>query len=54
MIENIIIIAIVMLIVAFASGYIYKAKKRGQKCIGCPMSSTCESKNSPCECKNTK
>ncbi len=33
--ENIIIIAVVVVILALAGGYIYKAKKRGQKCIGC-------------------
>lgn len=46
MIENIIIIAIVALIVAFASLYIYKSKKRGNKCIGCPYGCSCNKKNS--------
>ena len=41
MLENIIIIAVVVLIVGGASAYIYKAKKRGQKCIGCPYSGEC-------------
>ena len=39
--DNLIVIAIVAVIVGLAAGYIYKAKKRGQKCIGCPDSSTC-------------
>lgn len=34
--ENVIIIAVVVLIVALAGRYIYKAKKSGAKCIGCP------------------
>lgn len=42
--ENIIIIAIVLVIVGLAFLYIYKAKKSGKKCIGCPDSGTCGSK----------
>ena len=38
-----IIIAIIGLIVGGAIGYIIRAKKRGQKCIGCPHSATCAS-----------
>lgn len=34
--ENVIIIAILALIIGGALGYIIKAKKSGQKCIGCP------------------
>ena len=43
--ENIILIALLLLIVGGASGYIYKAKKSGQKCIGCPESKTCSAKS---------
>ena len=39
--DNLIVIAIVAVIVGLAAGYIYKAKKRGQKCIGCPDSGAC-------------
>lgn len=46
--ENFIIIAIIVVIIAFAGFYIYKAKKSGQKCIGCPHSKTCSSK--ACNC----
>ncbi len=42
--ENIIIIAVVLIIVGLAALYIYKVKKRGQKCIGCPYGKTCCSK----------
>ena len=38
---NIIIIAIIALILAGAAFYIYKSKKSGKKCIGCPHSGTC-------------
>jgi len=33
---DLIIIAVVALIVGGAGLYIYRAKKRGEKCIGCP------------------
>ena len=39
--EDIIIIAIIALIVGLAALYVYKAKKSGKKCIGCPDSGTC-------------
>ena len=35
------VIAAIVLIVGFAVAYIIKAKKKGQKCIGCPYASTC-------------
>jgi len=42
--ENIIIVAIVVLIIGLAAWYVYKAKKSGKKCIGCPDSCSCSSK----------
>ena len=36
--ENIIILFILLVVVGGAVLYIYKCKKRGQKCIGCPYS----------------
>lgn len=50
MLENIIIIAVVALIVGGASFYIYRAKKKGQKCIGCPAADSC----SKCNCGSKK
>lgn len=41
--ENIIIIAVVALIVGLALGYIYKEKKKGKACIGCPFAGSCGS-----------
>jgi len=38
---NIIAILVVLAIVGLAAGYVIRAKKRGQKCIGCPDSRTC-------------
>lgn len=56
MAENMIIIAILLLIVGLAASYIYKAKKSGKKCIGCPDGCSCSLKNSKsdCGCCNTK
>lgn len=39
--DDIIIIAIVVIILAIAIGYIIKQKKSGAKCIGCPHSKEC-------------
>lgn len=41
-----IIILILLAILAGAGWYIYKAKKSGQKCIGCPSAKTCGSSTS--------
>lgn len=48
--DDIIIIAVLVLIVGAALAYVIKAKKRGVKCIGCPAGSNCESKNSASTC----
>ena len=40
--ENIIIIAVVAVAIGLASGYIYRQKKKGNKCIGCPYANSCE------------
>jgi len=50
--ENFIIIAIVLVIIGLAAWYVIRAKKRGQKCIGCPYCS--ENKNGSCSCCNSK
>lgn len=42
--ENIIIILILLLAVGGAASYIYKAKKKGQTCIGCPYAKECSKK----------
>ena len=36
-----ILIAVILLIVAAAEGYVIKAKKSGAKCIGCPVEGGC-------------
>ncbi len=46
--KNIILILILAIIIGLAVLYIYKEKKKGAKCIGCPYAKEC-GKN--CECK---
>ena len=41
--ENIIAIAVLGLILGLAAGYVYKSRKRGIKCIGCPDAQVCAS-----------
>lgn len=48
--ENYIIIAVVVLIVAAVIAYIVKAKKSGKKCIGCPDGGSCGKESSCCSC----
>lgn len=43
--ENIVIVAILVVILGFAIRYIVKSKKNGEKCIGCPHAKTCSSCN---------
>ena len=58
--DNFVVIAVVAVILGLAVGYIYKAKKRGQKCIGCPDSSACSGScggactGCPGKCKSTQ
>ena len=39
--ENFIVIAVILAILVSASVYIWKEKKRGVKCIGCPEGCAC-------------
>lgn len=44
---DIIIVLILLAVVGGAGAYIYKAKKSGRACIGCPSSKQCGGK---CSC----
>ena len=50
MIDEIIAIAIIVLVVGGAVAYIIKAKKSGKKCIGCPDGCSCGSKGEGSAC----
>ena len=45
---DIIIIAVIAVIVGLAALYVYKAKKNGKKCIGCPDSASCHGNCTSC------
>ncbi len=46
--DNFIVIAIIVVILALAIFYIVRAKKNGVKCIGCPDAKTCQSRAKGC------
>ena len=49
---NIISATIIILLFAGASYYIYKEKKKGRHCIGCPMAGECaKAKAAQCAAK---
>ena len=50
--ENVIIIALIGVIICAAARYVYKSKKSGKKCIGCPDGG-CGGKEC-CRCNNEK
>ena len=39
--EDLIVLAVVAVILGAAAAYVYRQKKSGAKCIGCPDSKTC-------------
>ena len=48
--KDFIIVAVSVVILGLAAFYVYKAKKNGKKCIGCPDSGTCGAKEGGCCC----
>ena len=44
------IIAVILAIVGIAGGYVYRSRKSGRKCIGCPNGCACSGKNGQCGC----
>ena len=52
--DNFVVIAIIVVILALVILYIIKAKKSGIKCIGCPDAKTCHSRVVGCSgcCSN--
>ena len=45
-----IIIAVIAVVIGFAAWYVYKSKKSGKKCIGCPAGCSCPSKGNDGGC----
>ena len=48
--ENLIILAVIAIILALSGRYLYRAKKRGVKCIGCPNGCSCKGSHGGCLC----
>ena len=46
--ENIVLLALLGVILGGAAGYVYRAKKKGGKCIGCPDGAKCSGQCSGC------
>ena len=46
---NTVIILILAAMVVAACVYIYREKKNGRRCIGCPMSGSCTKKTDSCD-----
>ena len=47
---DIIVVAVLAVIIGLAAFYVYRAKKSGKKCIGCPDSGSCSGACSGCSC----
>lgn len=46
--KDIILIAVILLIIVGAGVYVYRAKKSGAHCIGCPSAKSCGGKCKGC------
>lgn len=52
---DVIVIAVIAVIIGVAVAYIVREKKRGTKCIGCPVEGACPHKaNGSCSCGDGK
>lgn len=55
---DLIVGGIILVIVGLAARYVYKSRKRGMRCIGCPAGCCCASskdnKNTSCSCCSGK
>ena len=49
--ENVILVLVILLILGGAGFYVYQAKKKGQKCIGCPSGGKCGNCDRECGSK---
>jgi hypothetical protein len=47
---DLLVMGIILLIVGAAAAYIWKAKKRGVKCIGCPSAGKCSGQEGHTKC----
>jgi hypothetical protein len=47
---DILIVAIILVTLGGAAFYVYRAKKKGAKCIGCPSAKKCGGNCANCSC----
>jgi hypothetical protein len=47
---DVIIVLVIAAVIGLAVWYVYKAKKSGKKCIGCPDGCSCSSKANGGDC----
>ena len=47
---DLIVLGVIAVLVGASLAFIIKEKKRGVKCIGCPMAGTCAKKNASSKC----
>lgn len=52
--ENLILVVVLILILGGAGLYVYRAKKSGQACIGCPRAKQCQERTCHCSCETKK
>lgn len=50
--KDFIVIFILIVVLGGAALYVYRAKKRGEKCIGCPYAKSCG--GAKCDCNSSK
>ena len=48
--KNVIIIFVLAVIVSGIIWYLIRAKRKGEKCIGCPYAKQCNNQNNSCNC----
>lgn len=47
---DVVVLMTVAVLVGFAFGFLWKEKKKGAKCLGCPFAGTCSKKNADSNC----
>lgn len=47
---NLIVVLVLLALIGAAAAYVFRAKKQGQKCIGCPYSKECAARANGCGC----
>ena len=50
--KNLIVILVLVIITLSAGIYLYRAKKRGEHCIGCPYAKQCKNNSRSCNSDN--